>query len=63
MAVPRLLIQAGTRRRYIYTAALAERPDMTEIAPEPESMPEPPTPEPTTPPRPSMRRFSRKESP
>jgi len=53
MAMPRLLLQAGTGRRFIWTAALAGRPDMTEmIDPEPTPDPEPATdPEPAAPKR------------
>lgn len=31
MDKPRLLTQAGTGRQFIWTAALADRPDMTEL--------------------------------
>jgi len=53
MTMPRLLLQAGTGRRFIWTAALAGRPDMTEmIDPEPTPDPEPATdPEPAAPKR------------
>jgi len=61
MTMPRLLLQAGTGRRFIWTAALAGRPDMTEIIePEPTTDPEPtPDPEPAAP----KRGRPRKESP
>lgn len=61
MTMPRLLLQAGTGRRFIWTAALAGRPDMTEIIePEPTADPEPtPDPEPAAP----KRGRPRKESP
>jgi len=37
MSKPRLLVQAGTGRQFVWTAALADRPDMTELmTPEPE---------------------------
>jgi hypothetical protein len=37
MDKPRLLVQAGTGRQFIWTASLADRPDMTELmTPEPE---------------------------
>jgi len=61
MTMPRLLLQAGTGRRFIWTAALAGRPDMTEII-DPDPMPDP---EPTTDPEPAVpkRGRPRKESP
>jgi len=44
MSKPRLLVQAGTGRQFVWTAALADRPDMTEfiqLEPEPVIEPEP----------------------
>ena len=67
MTMPRLLLQAGTGRRFIWTAALAGRPDMTEIIdPEPTPDPEPTTdPDSMTDPEPAApkRGRPRKESP